>query len=157
MRAHAFQRVEHAALRPRAQGGITVERRRDRAAGDRPNDQTAAGSRIAEIKRRRRLGKSRHADPVDTPLALSDPLDSRAEGPHRAARVDYVLALEEAADPRLTHGQRPKNEGAMRNRLVARHANAAPKGAGAAAGERDLAVHGFPGPFRVPVLAWACW
>ena len=48
--------------RPRAQRGVAVEDRRDRAAGHRPHHQPAAGAGIAEIERRLRLREPADAD-----------------------------------------------------------------------------------------------
>ena len=61
-RAHLLQRIEDAPHRPRAQAGVAVERRRDRAAGHRAHGQPAAGAGIAEIERRGRLGEAADAD-----------------------------------------------------------------------------------------------
>ena len=58
-RAHLLQRIEDAAHRARAQAGVAVKHGLDRAAGDRPHDQAAAGPGIAEIERRGRLARSR--------------------------------------------------------------------------------------------------
>ena len=80
---------------------------------------------------------------MDAPGALPGPLHGGAERPHGAAGVDHVLAFEQAADPRLPHGQSAQDQGAVGDRLVAGHADAAPEGSGAAGGERDLLIHGF--------------
>ena len=58
-RAHQFQGIEHPPHRPAAQRGVAVEHRRDRAAGDRPHHQPAAGAGIAEIERSLRLRRTR--------------------------------------------------------------------------------------------------
>ena len=102
-RAHAFQRIEHAPHRPRAQRGIAVEGRRDRAARHRAHHQAAAGAGIAEIERLLRLREARDADPVHAPGALAGAFDARAQRAHRLAGVDHVLALEQA----LRSGSRP--------------------------------------------------
>ena len=57
--AHQFQGIEDPPHRPRAQRGVAVENRRNRAAGHRPHHQPAAGAGIAEIERARRVGRSR--------------------------------------------------------------------------------------------------
>ena len=75
-RAHALERIEHAPHRPRAQRGIAVEGRGDRATRDRPDDQAAAGAGIAEIERSGRLREARDPDPVDAPGALSGAFDA---------------------------------------------------------------------------------
>ena len=127
-RAHQFQRIEHASHRPRAQRGIAVECRRDRASGDRAHHQAAAGAGIAEIKRRCRLREARDADAVHRPGDIAGPFDLRAQRPHRLGGVEYVLALEQAGDPCFPDRQRAKNQRAVRNRLVAGHADAPGQG-----------------------------
>lgn len=68
--------------------------------------------------------------PTPTPptvQALAMSRDRRAEGPHRLGRVQHVPAFQEAGDPRLAHRHRPEDQGAVRDRLVARHFRHAPR------------------------------
>ena len=74
-------------------------------------------------------GASGCAKPADTDAAHRQatspgPLHLRAQRPHRLGGVEHVLALEQAGDPGLADRQRPQNQRAMRNRLVAGHADA---------------------------------
>ena len=74
-RAHQRERIEHAPHRPRAQRGVAVEGRGDRAARDRAHDQAAAGAGIAEIEHAPAAAEAADADAVDAPFALARALD----------------------------------------------------------------------------------
>ena len=125
LRAHAFQRIEHAPHRALAQGGVAVEGRRDRRTRNRAEQQPAAGAGIAEIERRPRRRKARNSDAVNAPAALAGALDAGAERAHGVRGAHHVLAFEQAGNARLADRERGENQGAMRDRLVARHADAA--------------------------------
>ena len=71
-------------------------------------------------------------DTVDLPKSLTRPLDAGAERAHDLGGVDDILAFQQARNSRLADRQRSQNEGPVRNRLIARNANAALAGAGAA-------------------------
>ena len=118
-----------------AQRGVAVERRRDRAAGDGAHHQAAAGAGIAEIERRRRAAAK---PPTPTPWTRQAPspgaLDRGAERPHGVGGVEHVFAFEQARDPGLADRQGAEDQRPMRDRLVARHADAAAQGAGSARG-----------------------
>ena len=86
-RAHLLQRIEHAPHRPRAQRGVAVEGRRDRAAGHRADDQPAAGAGIAEIERRRRLRETRRRRPPEPVQAPSPVRSTRAPSARMALAV----------------------------------------------------------------------
>ena len=86
-RAHPLERIEHAPLRARAQRGIAIERRGDRAARHGPDHQPAAGAGIAEIERLCRLREARDADPVHAPGALAR--CARQSPPGRASPCWY--------------------------------------------------------------------
>jgi len=80
-------RIEDTLHRPLAHGRVTVECRRDRAAVDRPHDETAARPRIAEIERGRRL-----AEPADpTPEISQTPSPTRSTRAPSAAMALLVL------------------------------------------------------------------
>ena len=91
--------IQHPPHRPAAQRGIAVERRRDRAAGDRSHHQPAAGAGIAEIERRLRLGKPGDPDAMHRPGEIAGSFDLRAQRPHRLGGIENVLALEQARNP----------------------------------------------------------
>ena len=76
------------------------------------------------------------ADAMQPPRALAGALDPGAERAHGFAGVDDILAFEQPGDAGLADGERAEDQGAMRDRLVAGHAQAALEPAGAAAGER---------------------
>ena len=92
-RAHRLQRIEHAPHRPLAQARVAVEGRRDRAAGDRAHHQPAAGAGIAEIERRRRLGKAADADAAHAPGA------ARRCAPRVAPSARMALAVLMTSSP----------------------------------------------------------
>ena len=71
-----------------------------------------------------RLAQAADAAPLDAPL-LARALNSRSKRFQRLPRVDHVLGLEQAAHARHPRGKRAEDEGAVRDRLVARHAHAA--------------------------------
>ena len=132
---HAREWIEQTAHRARAQTGIAVEGRGDRAARDRADDEAAAGSRIAEIERRGRFAKAADADAVNTPTAFAGPLDLGAQGAHRLAGVDDVFTFKQAGNAGFANRERSDDECAVRNRLVAGHAHAALNRAATAGGE----------------------
>ena len=109
-RAHPLQRIEDAPHRPRAQAGVAVEGRDDRAAGDRAHHQAAAGAGIAEVERRGRLRQAADPDPADAPGALAGALDRGAERRHGVGGVEGVLALQQPADAGLADRQRPEDQ-----------------------------------------------
>ncbi len=89
-------------MRALAQGGVTVEHRIDRTTGDGAHHQTAAGSGIAEIKRRIRLRITADTDAPHRPCALTGALDLGAERPHDLGRIDDVLALQQNRPMRVS-------------------------------------------------------
>ena len=111
---------------------IAVERRGDRTAGDSAERKPATGTGIAEIEYAGGLGKTADADAIDPPFPLAGSLDAGAEGLQGFRGVEHVFAFEQPADPGLADRQRAENERPDRDRLVARHADAAGQGAVAA-------------------------
>jgi 3-phosphoshikimate 1-carboxyvinyltransferase len=89
--------------------------------------ETAAGAGIAEIERRFRSQKRTIAGTLDDPLS-TDLFDLGAHGAHRLAGIDDVFTFQKASDASFARSEAAEHEGAMRNRLVARH----PDGAGQA-------------------------
>ena len=158
-RAHQLDRIEDPLHRPLAQARIAVEGRGDRTTGDRAHDEPAAGPGIAEIQRRFRLTKSADADPVHAPLAFAVRSTRRAERAHCFGGVEDVLAFKQACDPGFADRQRAENQGPVRDRFVAGHAQPALEWPGAVRckrGRRALAHGraraiwgaGHPGPQR---------
>ena len=111
------------------QAGVAIESRSDRAAGDGAHHQPAAGAGIAEIERRGGLGKPRDPDALHPPIARADAFHARPKRAHRLAGIEHVLAFQQPADTGFAHSQGPEDQGPVRNRLVARDAQAAPQGA----------------------------
>src|SRR5262249_53228434 len=119
---------EHAPHRPLAEAGVAVECRRDRASAHGSDDQATPGAGIAEVERAGRLGEAGYADAGDRPgtVAMAGHAGTeRAPGP---GRVDHVLAFEQPGNARLPHRQGPEDQGSVRDRLVTRDADTAPKG-----------------------------
>ena len=146
-RAHQHHRIEDALHRPFAQRGVAVEGGRDRAACRRAHDQPAAGGGIAEIEHPLRLPEAADPDAMHAPGALAGALDLRPQRPHGLAGVKHVLAFEKPGNPGLPDRQRAENQRAMRDRLVAGHAQAALERGAGAGGKRGLdggVAHGDP-------------
>jgi hypothetical protein len=135
-RADALQRIEHAPHRPAAQRGVAVERRRDRAAGDRAEHEPAAGSRIAEIERAAGSAKP----PTPTPWTRHSPAPCARRGRRAPAPPSAVLRTSSPSSRPLIRvsptASAPRISARMRDRLVAGHAHAAGQRAVAAGGER---------------------
>jgi hypothetical protein len=143
---HECDRIEDTVHRPLAERGVAVEGCDDRTARHCPHHQPAAGGGIAEIQHIRRLPEATDADPLHPPNGFGSAHDGRAQRPHSLAGVEHILALQETGYAGLAHRQRAEDERAVRDRLVARHAQAAAKRPAAARGERDFRgiVHGRP-------------
>ena len=145
--AEQRQRVGHPPHRPAAQAGVAGEGRGDVGGRHRAHDQPHAGAGVAVVDDVLRLPEAADADALDPPLAGPEPLDRRAEGPHRPAGVDHVLALEQAGDPGLADRQRAEDQRPVRDRLVARHLGAsAERPAGRGAHRFRLAMPGHRRP-----------
>ena len=76
------------------------------------------------------------AEAVDAPAPFSDPLDAGAERAAGFAGAQHVVAFEQAVDHGFAAAEQAKNEGAMRDRLVAGRADAASERAAAFGAER---------------------
>ena len=131
LKPHQVERLEHPTHRPSAQRCIAGELDLDGIAGDGAQHEAAARSGIAEVERRARRKQAAHA--------LSGHLDRPVRAPHLSAergnslgRRHHVLGLEQPGDAGSPRGQRPEDQGAMGNRLVARHARPPGKACGAA-------------------------
>jgi hypothetical protein len=71
-----------------------------------------------------RREKRAEAGALDPPATGPKTLDRSAQRLARLARPEDVVALEQPLDHRLAAAEQAENEGAMRNRLVARRADA---------------------------------
>jgi hypothetical protein len=98
--------------------------------GNQPHQEARRGARIAHVERRSRLQQRADTDAVDAPFAFAGALDAGAHGAHGGGGGQHVLALEQAANPRLAHGQRAQHDRAVADRLVAGHADLALEGPG---------------------------
>ncbi len=83
-----------------------------------------------------RLRETCDPHPPHRPGALTGSLDRGAECAHHFGGIDHVLAFEQARDPGLADGHRRQDQRAMRNRLVARHAQTPLQSGRAARGQR---------------------
>ena len=90
-----------------------------------PHHQPRAGPGIAEIEGRRGLGQSADAGPGDAPAALAEAMGAAAERPHGRGGADHVLAFQQVLDLRLAQRQAADDQRPVRDRLVARHRDAA--------------------------------
>src|SRR6185436_11588157 len=94
------------------------------------------GAGIAEVERRRWIGKARHADAVDLPGALARALYARAKRSQDLPGIEDVFAFKQPRDARAANRQRRQDQGPVRDRLVTWGAHTALKGAAARAGHR---------------------
>src|SRR6202034_4706958 len=86
--------------------------------------QPASGPRVAEIERTPRRRKARDAYAVDAPFSLTEPVDPGAQRFYGLAGVEYVVTLQQSADSGFADGKSAEDQSPMRDRFVARHANA---------------------------------
>ena len=122
--AHLAQRIEHAAHRPLRQRCVADEGGFHVVGADQAHGEARAGAGIAEIERRLRLQQAAIAGALDDPFVAAL-LDPRAHRLHGVAGAHHVLAFEQAGDAGLAGGKAAEHEGAVRDRLVARHARRA--------------------------------
>src|SRR5262249_23667752 len=106
-------RIENPSHRPLAQAGVAVEGRGDGTARDRSHDQAATGAGIAEVEHAVGLAEAADADAVNPPRAFAGALDASAQRPHNLGGIDYVLALEQPRNARLTDRERADDQGAV--------------------------------------------
>ena len=121
-RAHPTQRLGDALHRAPGQRLVADELEPALLAGDEAGEQAHERARVAAVDRR--VGRAQPAEPdaahAHDVVAVFDDLD-----PERANRRDGRLRVggaPEAGDQRLPLAHRPDENGAMRERLVARHA-----------------------------------
>ena len=124
LRAHQPERIEDAPHRPLAQRGVAVESRGDGVAADDAHHQPGAGAGIAEIERFARRRQRAEPGPRTRHRPGAEPLDLGAERLARLAGAQHVVAFEQAVDFRVAAGQQAEEKGAMRDRFVARRADA---------------------------------
>ena len=129
LRAHQRQRIENAAHGPLAQGGVAVERR-GRWRGRRRRPSSAASPVPALPKSRTPCGCSRRADAArrrtrqrPAPSALHDGAQRARRPPRCAARPRPPAGPRSSVRP---VAQQPEDQGAVRDRLVARRPRGGP-------------------------------
>ena len=115
------QGVGHPRHGARAQRSIAGKGRTDGRGGHGAHDQPHARAGIAAIDHILGFGETAHPHPMHMPDAIVVAADLGPEGAHRAGRIQHILPLQKAGDHRLAHRHRPKDERAVRDRLVARH------------------------------------
>ncbi len=94
-------------------------------AADDAHHQPRAGASIAEIEFSTRFEQRADADAIDCPSAGAAPLDPRPERAAGFAGMEHVFAFEQPLDLGAPDGQKPENEGTMRDRFIARRPQAA--------------------------------
>ena len=130
VRPHQDKRIEHPPHRPRAQRGVAVENGHDRATGHGSHDEAATGAGIAKIERFLGLPEAGDANAANGPGKFAGPIHPGAERTDRFGGIEDVFALKQAKDPAFADRERPQNQGAVRNRLVAGHPDFSDQGAG---------------------------
>ena len=105
-------------------------------AADHPHHQPRAGAGVAEVECVARRKNRADAQAADSPAPLADPLDAGAERAASLACAQHVVAFEQSLDRRFTAAQQAEDEGAMRDRLVARRTDAPFERAAALGAER---------------------
>ena len=123
LRAKAAQRLGDAAHRPASQRGVAGDERGQRMGREDAEQQSRRGPGIAEVEQILRLGKTADPDPVDSPAAIVGARRMGAERIHRRRGGEHILAFEQAGDLGPADRQRAQHQRAMRDRLVARHAD----------------------------------
>ena len=119
--AELGKRVRHPRHRPAVQARIAGKGRCDRRGCHRPHDQAHAGPGIPAVDHLRRLGKAANADTMHRPAPAAVFRHLGPEGAHGLGRVQHVLPFKQAFDRGLANAHRAEDQGAMRDRLVARH------------------------------------
>ena len=114
------ERIEDAPHRPLAERGVAVEGRGDSVAADDAHHQPRAGAGVAEIEGFARRQDRAEPGPRIRHWPGPSALDDRAERPASLAGPQHVVAFEQPLDPGFATGEEAKQEGAMRDRLVAR-------------------------------------
>ena len=105
-------------------------------AGDRAHHQPAAGAGIAEIEHVRPARQSRRRRRPCTRQSPRRPARPARRAPASPCRCGARPRLPAGRRSRFADGQRAEDQRPMRDRLVARHADAAPEGPAAAGGKR---------------------
>ena len=107
-------------------------------AGDQAHHQAHAGAGVAEIEVAVGLGQAADAAAQHLP-GIPGLADRAAQRLQRLGRVEHVLGLQQAGDGGAAGGERAEHQGAVRDRLVARHPHA-PDRAGDLADDKGLGV-----------------
>ncbi len=123
--AHLRERIEDAAHRPLAQGGVAVEGGGDRVAAGDAHHQPRAGAGIAEIehvRRARRGRRCRRRGPASGPGPRGR---SPAPSARQASAVRSTSSPSSRPSTRVSPiDEQPEDQGAVRDRLVAGDAQA---------------------------------
>ena len=131
------QRLGHAPHRPLAQTGIAGHHRKERMAGQNPGQQPRGGAGIAHVEHIRRLHQPADAAPGDAPLRVRHAHHLRTQRAHGGGGAQHILALQQPRDAGLAHRQRAEHQRAVRDGLVAGHAQrAGQRGGRPARGQR---------------------
>ena len=134
--SHRAKRIENPLHRAFSQRGIAVVSGGYRVAAGDAHHQTHPGSRIAEIEGCARCEE--RADPAapDAPAAFAAPVHLCAERGAGGGGVENVAAFEKTLDFGFAGAEETENQGAVRNRLVARGLHPAAQWTPGTRGER---------------------
>src|SRR6185503_19276676 len=120
-RSHCRERLRHPPHGSLAETRVADERGGETRAGDDTRQQSRGGSAIAAIERLARRGE-RTGGAFD-PHLRRDRRNARADGPQRGGGGLNVRRVENVVDARAPLRQRGEDERAVRDGLVARHAD----------------------------------
>ena len=119
--AHAPERLHHPLHGAPREGGIAGEHAAEPMAGDQPHEQPGPGARIAHVEDRGGLRQAADAAPEHPPRPAAQVIDRHAERAQGAGRPHHVIGFQEALDPGLAGGAGARDQGPVRDGLVAGH------------------------------------
>ena len=136
LRAHADQRRRDPRHRALHQRCVTGHECGQPVGGQNPGQQPCPGAAVAHVEHRGRFAESADTDTVDPPDAVLAPGRLGAQRVHRLGGAQHVLALQQSVDFGPPDRKRAQHQGAVRDRLVAGHANRARQSTGLARRQR---------------------
>ena len=121
--AHQRQRIDHPPHRPARQAGIPHQRAAKALSGQQAAQQPHRRARIAAVQHAGRRLQAVQPHAMHHHPALRGSVDAHAHRPEDDCRGQCIGPFQKAIDDRLSAGQRPQHDRAVRDRLVARHAD----------------------------------
>ena len=110
LRTKERQRIRHPAHWALVQTAITSKRGRDRRGGHRPHDQPHPSAGVATVDHLIWLGESANPHPMHRPGAATVVDDLSAEGLHRLASIQHIVAFQQPLDAGLPEAKRPQDQ-----------------------------------------------